>query len=774
VYKTALHILFFIATITCCDNAMAQKGSSDTTLMEVDSMQITNGICKFLDFQFFKNRYYYTMDTLGTRNSNALVESPKNIVIHGNVLYDFSYRSYLDTPFMQNDVMQHFVQTKFNVVLKNKYPFTVTLTHRNSNSPYFRNATDVNVDFSQKQLLENIKTKLKAQLQNPLQNVTIQQLYGNLQNDVISNQAAITNAIQWRNSAQRIVNEVEEKETLIKEKLDAVLQLKSPSNLLGAIGNGVNIPDAEFLKMLALEKLKSNKNAKNVTRSIGELDSVYKVRLQKNKEKIDSLQQLVNNKQKEINGVKKKYTDSVEQAIKKINNIRNLSDLTAYLKEQKKGQDSFLTKTQKVLLSIKKIGIGRSWIDYSDLTAKNISLTGFNMEWNAGNLYFATAIGKVNYRFRDFIFKNEQSVNAQRLNLFRIGYGKKEKNNIILTHYNGRKAILNNLVNNTNPLQKVVGFSVEANYQLNADNQITVELAKSSYNVNANDNQNLWNKSVDFKQRANEAYSIKLQSYNPITKTKLTANYRKIGEYFQSFNLNPINFNQESWAVKVQQKLMKEKLSIEGGIRKNDFLSPIAIPNYNTKTIFKSAQLTLRVPKYPFVSIGYYPTNLLSLQNSNILLESQYNTLNGIVSHSYYFKKIAMNSSANYTQFFNNSTDSAFLYFNATNINFSHSFFFKKITATTSIGHTKQNQFKMTSLEQGLQCAFSSTFSITGALKYNSVLNATDVIGGGLGVQFLIKKIGRIQLNYDKMYLPNQALQLLPVDMGRLIYITEF
>lgn len=59
--------------------------------------------------------------------------------IHGNVLYDFLYRSFVDTPFYQQNLQQHTVQTYLSISVRNRYPFNVYLTNRQGNSPYFQN-----------------------------------------------------------------------------------------------------------------------------------------------------------------------------------------------------------------------------------------------------------------------------------------------------------------------------------------------------------------------------------------------------------------------------------------------------------------------------------------------------------------------------------------------------------------------------------------------------------------------------------------------------------
>jgi hypothetical protein len=63
----------------------------------------------------------------------------------------------IDKPFAQNNLARYLVQTSSNFLIKNKYPVRMTITNRSSNSPYFKNTMDVNLQFNRRQLLGNIK-----------------------------------------------------------------------------------------------------------------------------------------------------------------------------------------------------------------------------------------------------------------------------------------------------------------------------------------------------------------------------------------------------------------------------------------------------------------------------------------------------------------------------------------------------------------------------------------------------------------------------------------
>lgn len=707
--------------------------------------------------------------------------------VHGNILYNFSYRSYIDTPFAQHDLQQHLVQTYADFVVKDKYPVRLIVTHRNSNSPYFINTTDVNLQFNRQQLLNNIKTDLRnkaGRFVNTEYLTKAEQLYANRQQ--------MAQQIQgWLNSPARVQEMVEEKERILRNSMPSLPAGSLPGSISGVHGieelsSPGSIPKGNWDKAWgklqkkatdSLRKLAEDTLAALAKQNVKGKDSTYQQKYERKKKELDSLQAVLKTNLAKTKQEKKKVQDSLNKIKTEINSLNTTAGLYSFMKKHGIAK-SELTRAQRVLLAINQIGIGRSWIDYSELTVKNVSLAGVNIEMNPQPFYFAAAAGKVNYRFRDFIIKNNMSLPDQPLYLVRAGIGQKEKNNFILTFYNGKKAILNYTASNTPAsIQRVLGISAEARFALDQNNYIIAEVAKSSYNNTAGTQPSsgeLMKRAFSFKTNTNMAYSIKLFGAYPQTDTRVTAYYKSIGENFQSFNLNPTNVNQDAWMVRVNQFLWKRRLSLDASIRKNDFNSPIAAPSFSTKTIFKSIQASLRIPKYPFVSVGYYPTSQLSLLNNNALVENQYNTLNLVVSHSYQLRKTGMNTNAVYTKFYNSSSDTGFIYYNASSWTINHSFFLTPFMLQTSFSKISQKDLKLFSLEQLLSYQYKGILTLTGSLKWNRLNASESLFGGTAGMSIFLKRLGTIQLNYDKTWLPGYNRILMPVDIGRMSFYREF
>jgi hypothetical protein len=700
---------------------------------------------------------------------------PKFITVHGNVLYSFFYRSQIDTPFAENNVMQHLVQTNLNVLVKEKYPLRITISNRNSNSAYFKNATDINVQFNRSYIMENIKNNLKDKAISFIKTDALgiaEQQYKDKLNEV----AFLKN---WINSPARAQELVEEKEKMLKDKAAPSLNIPSASRLpeidefkgLAAINKSV---ETKFLqnKIITTAKEKAAARAKEyIPRDSGALK-----KYNSKKEELVKLEKDIKQSTIKLNLLKKSIQDSVNKIKKEISSLGSGPGLYAFMKKNGISKNE-LSGTQKLLLSVNQIGIGRTWVDYSELTVKNISLGGVNVEMNPKPYYFAFAAGKVNYRFRDFILKGNNKLPDQSLWLVRAGIGQKEKNNLIFTFYNGKKSVLNYTPsNNAASIQRVLGVSAEARLALNKNNYIIAEIAKSSFQ-NAGSQASsaeLLDKAFNWKIHNNEAYSIKLYSQYPQTDTKLTAFYKKTGENFQSFNLYPTNINQDAYMVRVNQYLFKRKIALDAAIRKNDFISPIAAPSFSSQTVFKSIQVSVRIKKYPFVSVGYYPSSQLSLSNNNVLIENQYNTLNAISSYSYQVKNIGMNTNAVYTKFYNTSSDTGFIYFNASNYTVNQSFFLTPFMVQAGVSMISQRELRLLTIEPLVSYQYKNSVTLSGSFKWIRLNGKDNFFGGTAGLNVYFKKLGTLQLNYDKTYVPGINNILKPVDIGRASFYREF
>jgi hypothetical protein len=498
-----------------------------------------------------------------------------------------------------------------------------------------------------------------------------------------------------------------------------------------------------------------------------------------NEKRLDSLQQelsalqTIYQRQSQLSGNKKSALIDV------LNRSRNNKELAENLKEMDL-PDTVLPKGYKQLLAIKSVGIGRTLVNYSELTAKNISILGVQAAYNP-SYYVAFATGKVDYRFRDFVYNENRS--KQYLNLVRVGTGMLEGNNIILTYYTGRKQVYN--FNSTNPEntssaleQRIMGFSLEGKWQLDPNNSITGELAKSSlpgYARPANDHSSLLGSVFKMSDHSNEAYSIKSSSFIPKTGTKINGMYKKMGANFQSFSLFTTGSSQTAWSVRVDQPFFQQRLMVVGSIKKNDFTTSYQQTNYSSNTVFKSIQATLRMKRWPVISVGYFPSTQLTRLSDNSLSENNFYTLVGTLSHFYSYKGLMMNSVLSYTQFYNKQSDSSFLYFNSKNIQAIQTVFIGKFTIGAGVSLATNPEYNLYGVDGNVQYKVKKWLEVGGGAKYNyqTVYNIRQ-IGYSGNTRVIIPRLGEIYLMWEKAFIPSMEKKLVSSGNGRLTYTKTF
>jgi len=756
-----------------------------------DSVIINSGLCKVLK---------RTVLSPGTLLQNGPSRAPiPFLTLHGNIQYDFLYRSFVDTPLAQKDFRQHSIKTTFSLLFRNLYPVQVTLLHRNTNSPYFRDITDVSIQFSHKDYLKHIKQNLVDQATRQLK-VNYQVRLNETELRYKAKLAEVEALQNWLSSPARLQELVAEKERVLKLAsatipVDSMLtQVRGQLPIAGlpAVPALSSLPTGEAIMKAIADKVNGKLTAAGdsvLAQVDAWLDQKKKVIadsvrnsqtaefINKKKKELDIAKKEAADIEKKIKGATKSISDSLLRIRQEIAGLRDAGAVKNFIK-QKKLSAKELPKGWEGLAAIRTAGVGRSWVDYSELTVKNISLTGGHIEVNPGNFYFAAAAGRINYRFRDFIINNSFQP-KQSLYLLRGGFGKKEGNNFIVTWYDGKRNLLNpyNITTSVATLERVIGMSAETRIQLNEHQYIVAEFAKSSFHTTGTVNagsQTLFQKVRNFRDHSNEAYSIRLNSFWPAAGTRISGYYRKMGQNFQSFNLQPVNSVQEAFQVKLQQQLFKKKLMIDAGIRKNDFSNPFINPGVSSSTVFKSLQLSLRVPKYPFITIGYAPSSQLTVLDNQRLVENQYNTLNAVLSHSYIIKQLRMVTNAMFLKFYNHSPDTGFIYYNASSFTVNQFLYLGGWQFQSGLTVTDQQELRVLTLDQSVTYQFKQWLSLTGGLKYNRVTKSADQWGATAGVNMILNKLGTIQLMYDKSYLPGTGRNLLPVETGRVSYFRSF
>lgn len=703
---------------------------------------------------------------------NVMQQRPPFLVVHGNVMYDFYYQSNADTPYLEKEIYQHTLQTSLEITVRNRYPVRVAFTTRQGNSSLFRDLTGANMQYTNRDFKNELMRKAQGwdagKLKQAAELEELKSRAKKLQNDI--NQLR-----NWQldpSQAQRIA-EARERDYYARIR-DSVMALKArmKDSLLARADFKDSLLTRPSLKDSSLQKYSA---AKDLADS---LNRQFKEEYAENSRRLDSLQKeyakwqgLYHDKLQMISTKKQQLMDALLHS-------RNNKELADNLKAMNL-PDSILPRGFRTLLAVRSVGIGRTMVDYSELTAKNITITGVQAEYNP-SYYVAFASGAVDYRFRDFVV-NDNRV-RQYLNMVRVGAGMKEGNNIILSFYTGRKQVYNfNTTMGNTPVEapdyKIMGMSLEGRWQLNRNNYIIAEGAKSSmpYYARQTHNQGLGASMMNMNDHSNEAFAVTAVSLVPVTRTRLEGVYKKMGANFQSFSLYSTGSTQTGWMLKADQPLFKEQLTLSGSIRQNVYTSVFENANYRSNTVFKSIQATFRRKHWPVLSLGYFPSSQLMKLSDDKYIENLYYTLAGTASYFYQYRGISMNTIFSGTKFYNHQTDSGFVYFNSTNLLLNQTVFLGRFTVNGGLSSATNQDYALYGADGNLQYRMFSWLEIGGGLKYNYQTEYNlQQTGYTANARVNIPKIGEVALMADKGFVPGVNRQLVPNKTGRLTYTKIF
>ncbi|MES2773898.1 MAG: hypothetical protein V4722_06920 [Bacteroidota bacterium] len=837
------------------DDFLPGKKTAATTLFSGNARTFFHVLTKDIghDQTLVSVLVQYKTPGKSTITGNVAVAQPKKIPflqLHGNIAYTFDYRSRLDTPFAATNLQQHNEQVYADASIKGRYPFRIILNSRQSNSPFFKNYTDINVQFNGYGFKQNLRNELADAWSQKLQKAAAPVNYEML---VAKEQQAYEQAKRWVESSMRTQEIVAEKEIIYAK----VLTLEREQNRVNqVIRNAMEDASTDRLQQLARESARQA-----ITKSITDqkiqlkhfIDSV--LAKQKNKLKPDSatqrqilakekslvslkdsLEKLTDNRSMGGSELLSNRTDSLVSVKKTLLNLRDsalaemalpgdaekkltaakkaLDSLRNNMTAAQRGLDSvkndiqtqvaaFTNAVQKArsvkelnalaknagtnglgsfdkqLLAITQFGIGRATVNYSDLTVNNISLSGVNVEYNP-SIYLAFATGTVDYLFRDFIVRPLQ-LPKQNLLLGRFGWGDKDNRTIIITSYTGSKNRFGGNVGNPVSTEAVAnntrlfGYSIEARYKLDDYTNFSFEAAKSStpYTLNGDRAKSL-SRAFSFTDRNNEAWTAKFSKDLPAMQSNLNVFYRKVGAHFQSYSLFTSGNRQEAWGIKWKQYLFQKRLALTGQVRKNGFDNPLVSNTYNSSVVFKSLQAVMRIKKWPMISLGYMPGSQLTKNTDGTLSENIYQTLTANLFYTYTAVRRQMSSSLLYTRFYNRGTDTGFVYYNARNIMMNHHMDFGWWRSQTDVQYAAQPNLNYWTFQQQADLQIGKSVGAGVGAKNYRLTNGTGYWGMQMQVSIQLQKLGTLQMQYDKGYLPNGIGQLASNDWGRLSWVRIF
>ncbi|SIT25020.1 hypothetical protein SAMN05421788_106226 [Filimonas lacunae] len=703
-------------------------------------------------------------------NKNPQIATVPAITIHGNVLYSVDYRSYIDTPYAEHDIYYHTVQTYLDITYKNNYPFRVFLTNRFSNSLLTRKLTDLNMQFSAADFASRLRQIMNRY---PLPKLPGDSL-GMIEHQLDAKRDELLQLRSWSNSPGVVQKLIEAKETALYGSKPELAADSIPA--LPAVA--FSRPDAPDRKKIPgyLKDWFSRRSDSSAVSQKPAVDTSFMQTYQTRKRRIDTLEQQVQQLEKRYQHHKQQVAAWQQQ---RNNELYKSSSGTQQLDAEiaaRQVPDSALPAGYQTLLAIKTLGVGRTVVDYSELSVKNVSINGLQIEYNP-SYYVAVAAGSIDYRFRDFIVKNA-SAPAQYLYMVRAGKGLKNGTNIIVSWYAGKKQVYNNTGSNsgTQPDYHLMGFTLEGNCRVNASTYLTAEVAKSSVPYyNNGTNKSLLASAVHLGEHANEAYSLKLQTIIPASTTRITAYFKRYGASFQSFSYITTGTQQKAWMIKADQPFFKNQLLVTASLKENDYTNTTTNITYQNNTVFKSIQATLRLRRWPVFSLGYYPSSQLTKLSDSAYVENLFYSLVGSASYYYKVDGVDMSTTALYTRFYNKPSDSAFVYSNTSTFLLSHALLYAKFTWQTTGSASLAAMYNLYTVDNAAQYALLNWLRVGAGIKYNYQTYYNSIqIGYKGNVLIKMKKLGEVQLMMEKGFIPGSNRQLVENNTGRFSYFKIF
>jgi hypothetical protein len=444
-------------------------------------------------------------------------------------------------------------------------------------------------------------------------------------------------------------------------------------------------------------------------------------------------------------------TESIKELIaKKINGNLPVADIIKAVEKEGLGKLNIPAK-YKWLLNTRKLSIGRTQLNQSELTAKNISINGINYEYNS-KVYAAFTAGSINYNFRDFAFNNHPKRNPQYMVMARLGMGSINNNYIIASVYKGKKQLFTstNSYTRLNTID-VTGVSMEAKYKITHNSYIIGEVAQSlSPDFRKTP---ATTPKLELKEKINKAFSVKGYAYFPKTRSVVEGMYKFTGANFQSFTTLQTNAETKAWYIKGEQSFFKRKLKITGAVRKNDFSNPYILQRYSSNMLYKSAQAVFRAKKWPAFSIGYIPVSQLTSVDSQ-LMQNNFQSINATLQHSFLLGSKRTSFVFVYNKFFNTEADTSLLYYNALNIMAHATTSLDYFDLEAGITHSANTNYQLDILEGGIRLKVPKYMQAYIGFKVNN-FNRTDAsVGGAASIQFTVKKLGDFNLFYDNSFIP--------------------
>lgn len=651
----------------------------------------------------------------------------------GYVSYELNYRSNIDTPFAEKNITQHTITGSAGVQLFDKLPLRINFWVRQSNSKVFRDIADVQVSLDQM----GFNKMLRQKMQNTISKAKSLTWDSLLEKSLQLNLAQKLQTEQWlQGPAQR------QRYTDYKE----ILQYPDIS-YTGAKGDSAK----------AQEIIQTAKTF------IGVYDSVV-AKYQYYRQYTDSLERAFFEMKRQLRKLDALLNGQASDWV----SVQGIKDSIGKYGSRAAGA----LKQQEWLYGIRALSIGRTPLNYSALTTRNINITGINFEYNSW-YYAAITAGTVDYRFRDFVINRFNRL-PQVLYMARLGIGRVEGNHIILSYFNGKKQLFQTGVGaeGQSGLIQVQGYTLEARWQLHKTTAIVAEAGESlspDYRVRPS----MQPKAFHWGDRTNKALSVALTSWIPATNSRIEARYQYTGANYQSFSSFQNNAEIRAWAVKYDQRLFKRTLRISLGIKQNDFSNPYLVQQYQNNNVVKTAVAVFRKRRWPTITLGYIPITQTTLIN-NMVMQQQFQSFSGSILHHYKIGKRNTISTITVNRFYNKGADTAYSYANASSVVAGTEIIFSMFTAGFSVSHTQSPVFQLTVMEEHFNWTIFKNYTMTIGTRINNLDRKETKVGFLYQAQFRVGKTASVGMSMEKAYFMGSKGGLIASSLGTIQLTKQF
>lgn len=702
----------------------------------------------------------------------------KSWKFHGDITYTFDYRTFGENPFKQTELHQHFLRMNVQIETPNGTPIRLSFMNRQSNSPFFRDFIDMGLGFDRGHYFEQLKGKLRAAVETRLSSIandSVLKKFHRLSNEITALKQTVENT-------DRAQLEVERRELALLKKLkssDQYLQAPSGANIQkirfpsGRVEESIQ-GSAQFLQdtIDGITRVVSfdESQMERIEQSIASRDKKCK----SDKARLDSLNVIYDSLSQSLANLSKMGHEKAKLLLARINRAKTSNDIRELLKENS-FDSNIVTKRDLLLTSVKRLQLGRGVVDYSDLTIRNLLLSGLITELDRGSWTFGFVAGRVNHQFRDFLVETDKQRNRQRLVAGKAFYATKYGATVGFTYFNGIRE--DYLIGVQGQKQGVIyGFALEGGLLVGKQQHIQVEFAKSSSFRTLGATRTNGQNRLSLSDPNNMAFRLEYTGKLTRKAIDVTGYYRRIGSDFQSFNMQPAGTQQESWRVDLKHQLLKRRLGINLGARKNDFSNQRVNAFISSKSILYSALFTYRHPRYPFIVFGVYPATQTSIISGVGMAEQQFNTI--FISSG--FSKAVRNGlhiqySLNYNRTAMRQRDSSQVNIPTSNLSSSIMLGNRQIKGRVDCALITQTTLQVFQLDPSVEWTLRSWLKVNAGVRYVTSSNNYNFWGGIGAIQVQLKGLGTIQGRFDQSWLPVfNSQQMKSIEIGQISYFKTF